>query len=42
LRTSGIEDRRTKALDTILGLRAARARRRANTRVRPPLASEAV
>ena len=42
LRTSGIEDRRTKALDTILGLRAARARRRASARVRPPLASEAV
>jgi esterase FrsA len=37
LRTSGIEDRRTKALETILGLRAARARRRAGARVRPPL-----
>lgn len=36
LRTSGVEDRRTKALETILGLRAARARRRAG-RVRPPL-----
>jgi esterase FrsA len=40
LRTSGIEDRRTKALDTILNLRAARARRRATARVRPPLTSE--
>jgi pimeloyl-ACP methyl ester carboxylesterase len=40
LRTSGIEDRRTKAIDAILGLRAARARRRTASRVRPPLASE--
>lgn len=40
LRTNGIEDRRTKALQTILGLRAAKARRRAPGRA-PARAADA-
>ncbi len=39
LRTNGIEDRRTKALQTILGLRAARSRRRGTGAARRVTAS---